>query len=1001
MPELYSAAKVVVWPSLHEGFGLPSSVQAMARQEKGRAMGDRLIIDCRNLIGDTIYLIKPLRQFLASRRLGQVALGVSGGLPGEIVERSFPGVRVGPMEVLEAAWPGADGIALSARSAWEKTRSDNGHISQGYGRILGMELTGSIEPDVAWLPTPEPALRREHVALAPFSVSCARHRGEPPNKTISEPDWVPLLEILRGYGWPLRVIGGPTERFSMHELGFSEADYFSAGGIDDLVSCLRQSWLVIGVDTGICHVSSCAGIPTVVLWSSAASLQFIGETWAPRTRLVHIGSPAGLDGYRVGGLLADAVKYLLGWEARTTAQGPEASARICGQLHSPDGEGAVRGVISTPPNDPVVPANERAVFPVLDSSIFIPMRYGSRGLRHWSGHLPFARDLVASLRPRLLVELGTHDGESYFGFCQSVAETGGPCACYAVDTWSGDPHAAANGEDVYGNVQRYNSERYASFSYLLRTSFDDALEWFSEGSIDLLHIDELHTYEAAKHSFDTWYPKVAPGGIVLVHGIADRHASFGVGRFWQEISQAHDTFEFHQCYGLGVIRKPGARQAHGGILDCLFPAGNADRIRRYYVSCGERLDRRADAAAGTRPSQGPVLTDPPADLVSALTGPVGTGEKRCWIELPLAEPALLRNDSLLWDQKPNTWRASTPDPWIVCSADLDCSCFRFFVLVMSCSCEAPQPYAQLFWSGPQRPGFDERFSVRFPAIPDGQSHTYVVDLHAGAESGALNYLWWHRGKIDTIRLDPLDTPGEFTITLAGFAHQDWAESDYVRDGLYLLPLRTELSYRYLCGSGIEIGALQGPLELRPGTHIRYADRLTVEDTRAQHPELNQFPLVTPTIICDPAGLTPVAEQSVDFVIANLVLEDVPDPLAAVGEWLRVVRPGGYVYVAVPDHTRLDCLNADLDQREGRKDLDRLPDCECGASMRPDLPQGEQASPETQPESSNYAIPVHMFSQKTFADFMGDVVTQFPADLIELRRASAGDAMEYIAILRKL
>jgi hypothetical protein len=43
----------------------------------------------------------------------------------------------------------------------------------------------------------------------------------------------------------------------------------------------------------------------------------------------------------------------------------------------------------------------------------------------------------------------------------------------------------------------------------------------------------------------------------------------------------------------------------------------------------------------------------------------------------------------------------------------------------------------------------------------------------------------------------------------------------------------------------------------------------------------------------------------------------------------------------------------------------------------------------------------MFSQKTFADFMGDVVTQFPADLIELRRASAGDAMEYIAILRKL
>ena len=42
----------------------------------------------------------------------------------------------------------------------------------------------------------------------------------------------------------------------------------------------RRSWLVVGVDTGVCHASSCAGIPTVVLWSAAASLPFIGETWA-------------------------------------------------------------------------------------------------------------------------------------------------------------------------------------------------------------------------------------------------------------------------------------------------------------------------------------------------------------------------------------------------------------------------------------------------------------------------------------------------------------------------------------------------------------------------------------------------------------------------------------------------------------------------------------------------------------------------------------------------
>ena len=173
-------------------------------------------------------------------------------------------------------------------------------------RTAALSVASSVVSSV--VPPLDPVLSREYVVLAPFSVSCARHRGEPPNKTINEPDWVPLLEIARGYGWPLRVIGGPMERFSMHELGFSETDYYASDTIGDLVSCLHGGWLVIGVDNGICHVSSSAGIPTIVLWSSAAAVKFIGETWAPRTRLVHIGTPTGLDTYRVAGLVAGARK---------------------------------------------------------------------------------------------------------------------------------------------------------------------------------------------------------------------------------------------------------------------------------------------------------------------------------------------------------------------------------------------------------------------------------------------------------------------------------------------------------------------------------------------------------------------------------------------------------------------------------------------------------------------------------------------------------------------
>ena len=950
-----------------------------------------LIIDCRNLIGDSIYLVKPLKRFLASKGDGEVALGIDSGLGGEIVRRSFPGLRVDSIDVLEAAWPDVPRMKLSARSAFEETRSDNGHISQGYARILGIEPLPGIEPDVAWLPPPEPQPRQEYIVLAPFSVSCARHRGEVPNKTLSDKDWEPLLEIIRGYGLPLRIVGVPTERLSAGKFGFSEPDYFSARGIEDLVAFLRRSRLVIGVDTGICHVSSCAGIPTVVLWSSAASLRFIGETWAPRTRLVQIGTPAAFDAYRVEGLLEDAVKDLLGWQA------PSPSTEVL---------------------EPLV----RAVFPALDSPAFIPRRYAARGLGDWSGHLPFARDAVASLRPRLLVEIGTNEGESYFGFCQAVEEAGCRCSCYAVSTWHGDLHSPAYGDKVHSEVERYNAERYSSFSHLLRTTPDDALAWFPERSIDLLHIGGPHTYEAVKHDFEAWYPKVSPGGMMLLHGIGVGSADFCARQLWEEISQAHEAFEFHHSHGLGIIRKHGPRRGTAGILDYLFAGGNAEPIRRHYLLCADRLEAKAKLAAAEAaasvpnggdgiPGRAPVYVDPEDQVIHTLTGCAAAGSvEGDFIELPLADPNLSRTDWTPVEGKPGTWRASTRDPGIVCRAGFDAAAMRFFVVVMSCLCEEPQPEAQLFWSGEDRGGFNERFSIRFPVLADGRAHAYVVDLHTGADPGSLNCLWWHGGSIDFVRFDPLDLPGEFAILAAGFAHQDRIEARGIREALGLLPLRTELSYRYARGSGIEIGALQNPLPLRPDAHIRYADKLTLAQARAHYPELGSAPLVEAEIICDAASLHPVAERTVDFVIANHVLEHLTDPLASLGEWLRVLRCGGHIYVAVPEHTNpldrlrsvtgLDHLVDDFRYRAERQELDREHYREWVAGTRPELSGEQRAQYEAELVSQRYNIHFHTFSRETFAGLLQVAQEYFPAELVEFRRTYGTSSNEFIAILRK-
>lgn len=171
----------------------------------------------------------------------------------------------------------------------------------------------------------------------------------------------------------------------------------------------------------------------------------------------------------------------------------------------------------------------------------------------WVEHIPFAFWLIGAHRPARVVELGTHHGTSYFAFCQAVAALGLEADCAAIDTWKGDKHAGRYGEEVYRAVSDYNGSRYSAFSTLIRSTFDKALDYFEDGSIDLLHIDGLHTYEAAKWDFETWLPKMSRRGIVLLHDTAMRERGFGVVRLWAELEQRYPTFHFTHGHGLGVV----------------------------------------------------------------------------------------------------------------------------------------------------------------------------------------------------------------------------------------------------------------------------------------------------------------------------------------------------------------------------------------------------------------------------------------------------------------
>jgi cephalosporin hydroxylase len=73
---------------------------------------------------------------------------------------------------------------------------------------------------------------------------------------------------------------------------------------------------------------------------------------------------------------------------------------------------------------------------------------------------------------------------------------------------------------------------------------------------DFLFIDADHTEAGVRADYSLYSGLVRKGGIVMFHDIAITRPEYGVRKFWQEISPAHEAHEFigHPvAYGLGLL----------------------------------------------------------------------------------------------------------------------------------------------------------------------------------------------------------------------------------------------------------------------------------------------------------------------------------------------------------------------------------------------------------------------------------------------------------------
>jgi glycosyltransferase involved in cell wall biosynthesis len=204
------------------------------------------------------------------------------------------------------------------------------------------------------------------------------------------------------------------------------------------------------------------------------------------------------------------------------------------------------------------PAGDHDATSIVSSSMLIDainasfMRVKFLAFSAWSELIPTLFCIFSIARPRRFVELGTHNGMSFFGACQATAALSLDTQCIAIDNWIGDPHASFHSSEIFDHFSANIRNNFPDQFYI-RAHFHEALECFENESIDLLHIDGFHTYAAVKDDFETWLPKMSQRGIILFHDINVHEREFGVWRLWNELKDKYPSFDVFHCHGLGVI----------------------------------------------------------------------------------------------------------------------------------------------------------------------------------------------------------------------------------------------------------------------------------------------------------------------------------------------------------------------------------------------------------------------------------------------------------------
>ncbi len=217
---------------------------------------------------------------------------------------------------------------------------------------------------------------------------------------------------------------------------------------------------------------------------------------------------------------------------------------------------------------------------------FVPRFYHGGLVRFY---LPLLYDLVAVNRPRSVVTIGFAEGDAHFTFCQAAQEQRVKGRCLAVRR--GKPESEKD-DEAWQKGRAYGEEFYATAAQFASGPPDKVAKDFAKHRVDLLLIDDCDSGATVRAELAAWKSKLAPGAIVLVHGInLERDDSPATA--WSEFVSGRPHLEFRVGAGLGIAAMGKSAEAKRILSDL-------SKRSELYRLAAQKIDAQVRAARFSR-----------------------------------------------------------------------------------------------------------------------------------------------------------------------------------------------------------------------------------------------------------------------------------------------------------------------------------------------------------------------------------------------------------------